>query len=412
MSNEAIRSKAIELSKKAVDLDSQKDYEQAYTIYKQAINYFFHLIKCKVYLDETNPYIKEQFQTKLVAFLERAETLHKSFHTQEPVLASGKEESNSSLKKALQSAVLSEKPNVKWNDVAGLEQAKCSLQEAIIIPSRFPELFVGKRTPWKGILLYGPPGTGKSFLAKACATEAEATFFSVSSSDLVSKYMGESERLVKCLFEMAREAQPSIIFVDEIDSLCGRRSEEEHEASRRIKTEFFVQMQGVGPEDKHLLVLAATNIPWHLDTAMRRRFEKRIYIPLPDQTARRRMFELGVEGVPTNLTQEDLDELAKATEGYSGSDISNLVKGALMEPVRVCHKATHFRLEGNKYTPCAPSHAEATEMSIMQVPKGLLKSPDVQADDFFRILDEFKPSVSAEDLKKHQRFTQDYGVEG
>jgi vacuolar protein-sorting-associated protein 4 len=195
------------------------------------------------------------------------------------------------LRAGLTSAILVDKPNIRWDDVAGLEAAKESLKEAVILPIKFPHLFTGKRTPWRGILLYGPPGTGKSYLAKAVATEAKSTFFSVSSSDLVSKWQGDSERyvhfyamgriilsmcyvrrLVKQLFQMAREAKPAIIFIDEVDSLAGTRNEGESEGSRRIKTEFLVQMNGVGHDDTGVLVLGATNIPWQLDPAIKRRY--------------------------------------------------------------------------------------------------------------------------------------------
>lgn len=156
---------------------------------------------------------------------------------------SGKQEGEDEESKhedALSQAIVTEKPNVSWDDVSGLEAAKEALQEAVILPIRFPQLFDETRKPWRGILLFGPPGTGKSYLAKACATECEGTFFAVSSSDLVSKWMGESEKLIKQLFKMAREKKPSIIFIDEVDSLCGSRSEGENDSSRRIKTEFLV----------------------------------------------------------------------------------------------------------------------------------------------------------------------------
>jgi vacuolar protein-sorting-associated protein 4 len=215
---------------------------------------------------------------------------------------------------------MTEKPNVAWSDVAGLDQAKEALKEAVILPRKFPQLFVGKRQPWRGILLYGPPGTGKSFLAKAVATEADAQFFAVSSSDLVSKWQGESERLVKNLFEMARAEEHAIIFIDEIDSLCGSRSEGESDATRRIKTEFLVQMQGVQTRSDGLLVLGATNIPWELDPAIRRRFEKRIYIPLPEAAARTRIIELNLgDETPHTLTQPDFNQLGHLCEGMSGS---------------------------------------------------------------------------------------------
>ena len=151
---------------------------------------------------------------------------------------------------------------------------------------------------------------------------------------MVSKYMGESERLVRTLFEMARENKPSIIFIDEIDSLCGSRTDGENDATRRIKTEFLVQMQGVGKEDDGILVLGATNIPWGLDAAIRRRFERRIYIPLPDEHARERMVQIHLGSTTNNLSHDDFVQLGLETDGFSGSDIATLVKAALMEPIR------------------------------------------------------------------------------
>jgi vacuolar protein-sorting-associated protein 4 len=180
------------------------------------------------------------------------------------------------------------RPNVRWSDVAGLQSAKQALQEAVILPIQHPEFFSGNRKPWRGILMYGPPGTGKSFLAKACATECGGSFYSISCSDIMSKFVGDSERTVKELFSTARANKPSVVFIDEIDSMLGARVEGENEASRRVKTEFLVQMQGVSgaTDNDGVVIIGATNLPWSLDKAVLRRFEKRIYIPLPDPEAR------------------------------------------------------------------------------------------------------------------------------
>lgn len=257
----------------------------------------------------------------------------------------GEDPEKKKLQSKLSEAIVIEKPKVKWSDVAGLESAKEALKEAVILPIKFPHLFTGKRVPWKGILLFGPPGTGKSYLAKAVATEANnSTFFSVSSSDLMSKWLGESEKLVKNLFELARQHKPSIIFIDEVDSMCSARSDNENDSVRRIKTEFLVQMQGVGNDNDGILVLGATNIPWVLDSAIRRRFEKRIYIPLPEIPARLVMFKLHLGNTSHVLTDENLRELAVNTDGYSGADIQIVVRDALMEPVRKVQSSTHFKV--------------------------------------------------------------------
>ena len=268
-----------------------------------------------------------------------------------------------------------------------------------------------------------PPGTGKSYLAKAVATEAQSTFISVSSADLVSKWMGESEKLVKELFEMARERKPAIIFIDEIDSLAGARGDGESEASRRIKTEFLVQMQGVGNDQSGVLVLGATNIPWALDSAIRRRFEKRIYIPLPEAPARSKMFALNLGSTKHTLTQKQFKELADRTDGYSGSDIAVLVRDALMEPVRKVQQATHFKAvtapDRNKpeqtrqyLSPCSPGDPGAREMSWTQVDGDQLLEPPVTMNDFMHSITRTKPSVSQADLTQHVQFTNEFGQEG
>eukprot|EP01028_Stygiella_incarcerata_P002895 TRINITY_DN1553_c0_g1_i2.p1 TRINITY_DN1553_c0_g1~~TRINITY_DN1553_c0_g1_i2.p1 ORF type:complete len:211 (+),score=50.49 TRINITY_DN1553_c0_g1_i2:222-854(+) len=186
-------------------------------------------------------------------------------------------------------------PSVRWDDIAGCEDAKQLLKEAVVFPIRYPELFQGSKimTPWKGVLLFGPPGTGKTMLAKAVATECRTTFFNISASSIVSKWRGDSEKLIRVLFELARYHAPSTIFLDELDSIMSHRggsesgSGDEHEGSRRMKTELLIQMDGLARTDDLVFVLAASNIPWDLDIAVRRRLEKRILVPLPNRVARR-----------------------------------------------------------------------------------------------------------------------------
>ncbi|KAJ1948267.1 Vacuolar protein sorting-associated protein 4 [Dispira parvispora] len=222
---------------------------------------------------------------------------------------------------------------------------------------------------------------------------------------------------------MARENKPAIIFIDEIDSLCGTRGEGESEASRRIKTELLVQMNGVGKDDTGVLVLGATNIPWQLDSAIRRRFEKRIYIPLPDKAGRARMFQLHIGDTPCQLGVRDLKALALKTEGFSGSDIQVIVRDALMQPIRKVQMATHFKhisrvLPGDPstvqqgWTPCSPGDPDAVEKSWMDLEAHELLEPNLVARDFLRAVRRARPTVSEDDIKLHTKFTEDFGQDG
>merc|ERR1712048_81572 len=199
----------------------------------------------------------------------------------------------------------------------------------------YPQLFTGLLAPWKGVLLFGPPGTGKTLLAKAVATECETTFFNISASTVVSKWRGDSEKLIRVLFDLAKHHQPSTIFIDELDSLMSARGggDGEHEGSRRMKTELLIQMDGLLRESKdQVFLLAASNLPWDLDSAMLRRLEKRILVNLPTADAREAMFRTHMpEGFADGL---DYAKLAGLTQDWSGSDIRLLCKEAAMNPLR------------------------------------------------------------------------------
>ncbi|KAJ6908913.1 protein SUPPRESSOR OF K(+) TRANSPORT GROWTH DEFECT 1-like isoform X2 [Populus alba x Populus x berolinensis] len=423
-----------------------ENFRKAFQLYMNALEYFQAQLKY-----EKNPQIEKTIRQKCMGYLRRAEEIRSVLDNGRCMPASngdalvaarpktspkpkdggrkGKEDPElAKLKEGLDSVIIREKPNVKWSDVAGLENAKLALQEAVILPVKFPQFFTGKRKPWRAFLLYGPPGTGKSYLAKAVATEADSTFFSVSSSDLVSKWMGESEKLVSNLFQMAHDNAPSIIFIDEIDSLCGQRGEcNESEASRRIKTELLVQMQGIGNDDQKVLVLAATNTPYALDQAIRRRFDKRIYIPLPDLKARQHMFKVHLGDTPHDLTERDFEKLARKTEGFSGSDISVCVKDVLFEPVR---KTRMRNISLNPLVACGFLVNYNEELSRLhyknlmhkdllqrygRLNKTLLQRvlpPPITRADFSKVLARQKPTVSKADLEVHERFTKEFGEEG
>ncbi|KAF2501793.1 AAA-domain-containing protein [Lophium mytilinum] len=291
---------------------------------------------------------------------------------------------------------------VHWDDVAGLDIAKSALKETVVYPFLRPDLFMGLREPARGMLLFGPPGTGKTMLARAVATESKSTFFAISASSLTSKFLGESEKLVRALFQLAKALAPSIIFVDEIDSLLSSRSGSgEHEATRRIKTEFLIQWSDLAKaaagreqserdrergDASRVLVLAATNLPWAIDEAARRRFVRRQYIPLPEDHVRKTQLGTLLSHQKHGLTDRDLDALIKLTDGFSGSDITALAKDAAMGPLRsLGEKLLHMTMDEIR---------------------------PIQFEDFVASLSTIRPSVSKEGLKQFEDWAREFGERG
>ncbi|XP_015280363.1 PREDICTED: fidgetin-like protein 1 [Gekko japonicus] len=276
-------------------------------------------------------------------------------------------------------------PAVNWDDIAGVEFAKATIKEIVVWPMLRPDIFVGLRGPPKGILLFGPPGTGKTLIGKCIACQSGATFFSISASSLTSKWVGEGEKMVRALFAVARCHQPSVIFIDEIDSLLSQRGDGEHESSRRIKTEFLVQLDGAttSSEDR-ILVVGATNRPQEIDEAARRRLVKRLYIPLPEASARRQIVSCLMSKEHCSLTEEEVELIVKKSDGFSGADMTQLCREASLGPIR--------SLQSVDITTITP---EQVRPIVFQ--------------DFDNALKTVRPSVSSKDLELYETWNQTFG---
>jgi vacuolar protein-sorting-associated protein 4 len=283
------------------------------------------------------------------------------------------------LREMISDTIITERPKIKMSEVAGLADAKQAIDDAILAPMKHPELFRGKaRQPWRGILFYGPAGCGKTLVAKAVAAEVNATFFNVSAANIVSKWLGESERLVMSLFDLARKNQPAIIFIDELDSIGISRSGDDVGGERRLKTQLLTELQGLASnEEERITLIGATNLPWELDFALRSRFEKKIHVPLPDREARAKIFEIHMEDVEVSPTIE-YDELADLTEGYSGRDISVVCREAAMEPIR-----------------------DLQRTGRMDDEQEILDIRPVSRDDFLRAIENIRPATPPEDVKRY-----------
>ncbi|KAL7578415.1 hypothetical protein ACA910_012811 [Epithemia clementina (nom. ined.)] len=272
-----------------------------------------------------------------------------------------------------------------FEDIAGLQDAKQTIQEVICWPMKRPDLFTGLRRGPNALLLYGPPGTGKTLIGKAIAHESGATFFSISSSSLTSKWIGEGEKLVRTMFAVAAYREPAVVFIDEIDSLLTQRKADENEASRRIKTEFLVQMDGTGTSGQgRVLTIGATNRPQELDEAARRRFVKRLYIPLPNQHDRLVLIRVMLRKNQHKLTDSELEKLAKETDRFSGADLKALCEDAALGPLRGL----------------PPDQLENVNVQDL---------PPISYKHFRLSLRGMKPSVSPGDLVQYEEWDNIYG---
>jgi len=314
----------------AVRLDKQGAKGKAIALYQKAIESLLQLVQLYPEYGLNKVYI-----TRAIAYQERIKALQGSVSPADmqmdvgPKDADGERKSEGG-KSSYEELIVTEKPKVNWEEVVGLDTAKKAIKEAIVYPVQRPDLFP---LGWpRGILLFGPPGCGKTLIAAAVATELDATFYSIDAASIMSKWLGEGEQNVAKLFVSARKSandgKPAIVFVDELDSLMGQHTNEVG-GEIRVRNQFLKEMDSVMDKGKnlHVYVIGATNKPWDLDWAFIRRFQKRILVPLPDHPTRLMMFRL----YTSNLTIEegvDLHELARLSEGFSGSDIRDVCQSA------------------------------------------------------------------------------------
>lgn len=363
----------------ALDAERNKDYETAIDKYKRAMEALEEIIRNYPEHPMAKIYKKTIYELNLrLKYLENKATQPIGETVSDEVRVEIKGDINENLPEF----VLKEKPSVTFDDIAGLEEAKRAIREAIIYPIKRPDLFP---LGWpRGILLYGPPGTGKTMLAAAVANEVNGEFIYLDAANIMSKWLGEGEKNVKKVFDYARnkskDGNPVIVFIDELDALLGVHTNEVG-GEVRVRNQFLKEMDGL--QDKsialHVYVIGATNKPWALDEPFIRRFQKRIYVPLPNKEARAKLIKMLTSKIKLD-SNVDFDQLADMLEGYSGSDIRDVIQDAYMRVVR-----EYFESEGK---------SESVR--------------PVTIEDFQEAIKHRKPSVNSDMLKIYESWTEKF----